>query len=239
MEDRIAELEAGLRAWEGKSRRRTWLLVLLPVVVAAALAYWVAARAVSVEQELAQGLGGLVGEGDARPSLGEELGQVRALAAEVRGLRPLPQQLGAEREARTRAETELAQARGQLASLNGERDGLAAALSTAKGELARAQAERTELEQRVAQLQDAAQAPNAAVAGLRRDLDAEKQRRAEADRQRSVEQQGRAAAEQTRAQLADQVAALGRERDGLAQARKELDATKAQLGDANTAAERS
>src|SRR6478735_723007 len=116
MEGRIAELEAGLRAWEGKSRRRTWLLVLLPVVV----------------------------------------------AAEVRGLRPLPQQLGAEREARTRAEAELAQARGQLASLNGERDGLAAALSTAKGELARAQAERTELEQRLAQLQDAAQAPNAA-----------------------------------------------------------------------------
>src|SRR3954452_1603900 len=90
MEDRIAELEAGLRAWEGKSRRRTWLLVLLPVVVAAALAYWVAARALGVEQELAQGLGGLAGEGGARPSLTEELGQVRALAGEVRGLRRRP-----------------------------------------------------------------------------------------------------------------------------------------------------
>src|SRR4051812_8021394 len=103
MEDRIAELEAGLRAWERKSRRRTLLLVLLPVVVAAAVAYWVAARAVRVEQDLAQSLdGGLAGERDARPSLADEVGQVRALAAEVRGLRPLPQQLGAEREARTR-----------------------------------------------------------------------------------------------------------------------------------------
>ena len=57
MEDRIAELEAGLRAWEGKSRRRTWLLVLLPVVVAAALAYWVAARAVGVQQRAGAGPG--------------------------------------------------------------------------------------------------------------------------------------------------------------------------------------
>src|SRR5918912_2741776 len=132
MEDRIAELEAGLRAWERKSRWRTLLLVLLPIVVAVAVAYWVAARAVRVEQDLAQSLDGLVGEGNARPSLAEELGQVRALAGEVRGLRPLPQQLGAEREARTRAESELAQVRGQLASLNGARDGLAAALNPAK-----------------------------------------------------------------------------------------------------------
>jgi hypothetical protein len=225
MDDRFAELEAHLRAWERRNRRRTLLLVLVPLLAAAALAYVGHARVERVETGLAASLSG-VSEDVAGAPLDRRLERVRALAEEVRGLRPLPGQLADERDARTRAESELARVGGRVATLTGERDALAAALGTAKAELSRAEAERTEQAQRLADLERVSGEREAAVSGLERELRAEREARqaagseaetravadAETARVAAAEASGRAGrAEQRAADLERAVAARSTE----------------------------
>jgi hypothetical protein len=97
-----------------------------PLLAAAALAYYGYARVARVEAALGSSLAGLADDAAGAP-LDRRLERVRALAEEVKGLRPLPGQLAAERDARTVAEAELARVGGRVATLTGERDGLAAA----------------------------------------------------------------------------------------------------------------
>ena len=87
-----------------------------------------------VEAALGSSLAGLADDAAGAP-LDRRLERVHALAEEVRSLRPLPGQLAAEPDARTGAEAELARVGGRVATLTGERDGLAAALGTAKAQL--------------------------------------------------------------------------------------------------------
>jgi chromosome segregation ATPase len=217
MADRIAELESHLRAWERRSRR-TILFVLIPIAVAAALAYAGQARLARFEQALSEGLAGLSAEPvmSSATSLEQNLELLPGLVAELKSLRPLPGQLMAERDARTRAETDLARIRDESSSLVGDRDGLATALGTAKGELARAQAERADFEQRLQELQREMEARQAALAqrdralatanaereGSSQALETERAARIQAERQLAAEREGRAATERARSEIA-------------------------------------
>ena len=153
MSERITELESQLQAWERWSRHRTLLLVLVPVLMAAALAYVGQARLARIERALDEGLAGLSAEPSLSATLEQDLARLPGLVAELKSLRPLPAQLMAERGVRSRAEADLARLREEASSLIGERDRLATALETTKAELARAQAERAESEQRLRELE--------------------------------------------------------------------------------------
>jgi chemotaxis protein MotB len=233
MADRIAELESHLRAWERRSRRRTLLLVLLPIAVAAALAYAGQARLARVEQALSEGLAGLSAEPvmSSATSLEQNLELLPGLVAELKSLRPLPGQLMAERDARTRAETDLARIRDESSSLVGDRDGLATALGTAKGELARAQAERADFEQRLQEFQREMEARQAALAqrdralatanaerdGSSQALEAERAARAQAERQLAAEREGRVATERARSEIAARLGQVTAQQTAIAQ----------------------
>lgn len=233
MADRIAELESHLRAWERRSRRRTLLLVLLPIAVAAALAYAGQARLARVEQALSEGLAGLSAEPvmSSATSLEQNLELLPGLVAELKSLRPLPGQLMAERDARTRAETDLARIRDESSSLVGDRDGLATALGTAKGELARAQAERADFEQRLQEFQREMEARRAALAqrdralatanaerdGSSQALEAERAARAQAERQLAAEREGRVATERARSEIAARLGQVTAQQTAIAQ----------------------
>jgi chromosome segregation ATPase len=233
MADRIAELESHLRAWERRSRRRTLLLVLLPITVAAALAYAGQARLARVELALSEGLAGLSAEPvmTSATSLEQNLELLPGLVAELKSLRPLPGQLMAERDARTRAETDLARIRDESSSLVGDRDGLATALGTAKGELARAQAERADFEQRLQEFQREMEARQAALAqrdralatanaerdGSSQALEAERAARAQAERQLAAEREGRVATERARSEIAAQLGQVTAQQTAIAQ----------------------
>ncbi len=153
MSERITELESQLQAWERWNRRRTLLLVLVPVLIAAALAYAGQARLARIERALGEGLAGLSAEPSPSATLEQDLARLPGLVAELKSLRPLPAQLMAERGARSRAEADLARLGEETSNLIGERDRLATALETTKAELARAQAERAESEQRLHELE--------------------------------------------------------------------------------------
>jgi chromosome segregation ATPase len=233
MADRIAELESHLRAWERRSRRRTLLLVLVPIAVAGALAYTGQARLARVEQALSEGLAGLSAEPvmSSSTSLEQNLELLPGLVAELKSLRPLPGQLMAERDARTLAETDLARIRDESSSLVGDRDGLATALGTAKGELARAQAERADFEQRLGELQREMEARQAALtqrdralatANAERDgssqaLEAERAARTQAERQLAAEREGRVAAERARSEVAARLGQVTAQQTAIAQ----------------------
>jgi chromosome segregation ATPase len=233
MADRIAELESHLRAWERRSRRRTLLLVLLPITVAAALAYAGQARLARVELALSEGLAGLSAEPvmSSSTSLEQNLELLPGLVAELKSLRPLPGQLMAERDARTRAETDLARIRDESSSLVGDRDGLATALGTAKGELARAQAERADFEQRLQEFQREMEARQAALtqrdralatANAERDgssqaLETERAARAQAERQLAAEREGRVATERARSEIAARLGQVTAQQTAIAQ----------------------
>jgi chromosome segregation ATPase len=233
MADRIAELESHLRAWERRSRRRTLLLVLLPIAVAAALAYAGQARLARVEQALSEGLAGLSAEPvmSSATSLEQNLELLPGLVAELKSLRPLPGQLMAERDARTRAETDLARIRDESSSLVGDRDGLATALGTAKGELARAQAERADFEQRLQEFQREMETRQAALAqrdralatanaerdGSSQALETERAARAQAERQLAAERDGRVATERARSEIAARLGQVTAQQTAIAQ----------------------
>jgi chromosome segregation ATPase len=233
MADRIAELESHLRAWERRSRRRTLLLVLLPIAVAAALAYAGQARLARVEQALSEGLAGLSAEPvmSSATSLEQNLELLPGLVAELKSLRPLPGQLMAERDARTQAEIDLARIRDESSSHVGDRDGLATALGTAKGELARAQAERADFEQRLQEFQREMEARQAALAqrdralatanaerdGSSQALEAERAARTQAERQLAAEREGRIAAERARSEVAARLGQVTAQQTAIAQ----------------------
>ena len=233
MADRIAELESHLRAWERRSRRRTLVLVLVPIVVAAALAYAGQARLARIEQALDQGLAGLSAEPvmSSPTALEQNLALLPGLVAELKSLRPLPGQLMAERDARARAETDLTRIRDESSSLVGDRDGLATALGTAKGELARAQAERADFEQRLRELQREMEVRQAALAqrdqalasaaaerdGTSQELQAERAARTQALRQLAAEREGRVAAERARSEVAARLGQVTAQQTAIAQ----------------------
>jgi chromosome segregation ATPase len=164
-------------------------------------------------------------------SLEQNLELLPGLVAELKSLRPLPGQLMAERDARTRAETDLARIRDESSSLVGDRDGLATALGTAKGELARAQAERADFEQRLQEFQREMEARQAALAqrdralatanaerdGSSQALEAERAARAQAERQLAAEREGRVATERARSEIAARLGQVTAQQTAIAQ----------------------
>ena len=237
MSTRIAELESHLRAWERRSRRRTMLLVLIPILVAAALAYAGHARVARVEQALSEGLAGLSAEPELSPSLEQNLDRLPGLVAELKSLRPLPEQLIAARDARNRAEADLARLRDETSTLVGDRDGLATALGIAKGELARAQAERADIEQRQDELLRQVETSRAALAQREQALEAERNARTQAEEQLAAEREARSAAEQARAALSGERERAGQALEAERTARAEAERQLAAEREAKAAAE--
>jgi hypothetical protein len=160
---------------------------------------------------------------------GELARRIAELRQEVEGLRGLPSRLGAEEIRRQRLEGELAAARGdltatgnRLAALDHERDDALASLGAARGILFRAEAERGWLAGRVAELESASHAGNAAVAN--RAAQAEQARDELSDARRTVAEREDALAGEARARAAGEAQAR--------QAGEKLRARTGELADA-------
>jgi chemotaxis protein MotB len=139
MIERIVELEQQLETWERRNRVRTLSFALVPVLVAAALAWFAESQIDLAERGQADALRRAVASEQALAETRTELGRLRAVLAESE--HAAGGELVAERERRTRAEADLAGAREEAARLRTSLDEAQAALAAATAEADRRQAD--------------------------------------------------------------------------------------------------
>lgn len=215
MNERIAELEQGLEAWERRSRRRAALLVMVPLLTAVGLVLFLALGFDRREVGLNLALRELDRTATADVQSEDALARLAAARDELAALRRLPDELARLRGERDALQRDLTAARQEL-----ERLAAARQQTTASAE----QALTDERRQREAALQDLA------ALRLERETLATDRQQAEA----AAEQTGRelAAERERRSALEQELAAARRDLDGLTAARDQAARAAEESGDA-------